>query len=131
MFSFQNNLFNFGLFNSGKTQDVEDLSKFIHSEKHMQMRSTFWEYQDKFPEIDTLVQALAEKVFETSTLTKQEFNKCKKCSWKHRINMTVSKIQLLSTWLRSCIVLIRLARMPTTISLILCGLKIPGLIPEF
>ena len=93
MFSFQNNMFNFGLFNSGKTQDVEDLSKFIHSEKHMQMRSTFWEYQDKFPEIDTLVQALAEKVLETSSLTKQEFNKCKmllEASYKYdRIKNTV------------------------------------------
>ena len=76
-----------------KSQDVEDMSKFLHSEKHMQLRSTFWEYQTKFPEIDTLVETLAEKVLENSTLTKQEFNKCKlllEASYKYdRIKNTV------------------------------------------
>ena len=28
-----------------KIQDVEDISKFLHSE-HLQLRSTFWEYNE-------------------------------------------------------------------------------------
>ena len=65
------------MFNSHKSQDVEDISKYLHSEKHLKLRSTFLEYQTKFPEIDTLVETLGQKVLENSTLTKQEFNKHK------------------------------------------------------
>lgn len=65
------------IFNSNQSSDVEDLSKYLHSEKHLKLRSTFLEYQTKFPEIDTLVETLGQKVLENSTLTKQEFNKHK------------------------------------------------------
>ena len=59
------------IINSNKTPDMEDLSKYLHSEKHLKLRSTFLEYQTKFPEIDTLVETLGQKVIENSALTKQ------------------------------------------------------------
>ena len=73
--------------------DMEELTKFLHSEKHLKLRASFFEYQEKFPEIETLVKTLAKLVLLEKNMNKQKFNQNKQMlegSYKYdRIKNTV------------------------------------------
>ncbi len=75
------------------TPDLEDLSKYIQSEKHLKLRASFFEFQEKFPEIEKLVKTLSKLVKLEKDMDRQKFNQNKQMlegSYKYdRIKNTV------------------------------------------
>ena len=57
--------------------DIENSHRYIHGHQHLRLRNSFYEFEDKFPEIDNLFIKLVEILQEQPFLTKTEFHKNK------------------------------------------------------
>lgn len=57
--------------------DIEDSHQFIHSHRHLRLRKSFFDFQEKFPNIEELLSKLVSRVERCTDINKKEFQKLK------------------------------------------------------